>query len=297
MKKLQMTRRDMIINSAWAVAGLSLTSSCSSLQQPLKSSPPKKGFKIGVCDWTIGKASTPEAFEVAKKLGLDGVQVSMGSVKDNMHLRQAQVQSQFIDAAKKHDVEIASLAIGKLNGVPYKSDARAEEWVSDSIDVCRALGINVVLLAFFGKGDLRGDKQGTDEVVRRLKCVAPKAEKAHVILGIESWLSAEEHMAIIDRIGSPAVQVYYDVANSQKAGYDIYREILFLGKNICEFHAKDYDNLYGKGSIDFKKVRKAMDAIGYRGWLQIEGIQFPLGKEDSIRYDVEYLKTIFPPKV
>jgi len=39
--------------------------------------------------------------------------------------------------------------------------------VSDSIEVCQALGVTVVLLAFFSNDDLRGDKDGVDEVVRR----------------------------------------------------------------------------------------------------------------------------------
>ena len=34
-----------------------------------------------------------------------------------------------------------------------------------------------------GNDDLRGDKAGVDEVVRRLKVVAPKAERAGVALG------------------------------------------------------------------------------------------------------------------
>jgi sugar phosphate isomerase/epimerase len=36
-----------------------------------------------------------------------------------------------------------------------------------------------------------------------------------------------------------------------------------------------------------------MDAIGYRGWIVIEGIELPLGLEESIRYDAEYLRKIF----
>jgi len=39
-------------------------------------------------------------------------------------------------------------------------------------------------------------------VVRRFKKLAPKAERLGVLLGIESWLSAEENMAIVDRVGS-----------------------------------------------------------------------------------------------
>jgi sugar phosphate isomerase/epimerase len=69
------------------------------------------------------------------------------------------------------------------------------------------------------------------------------------------------------------VQVYYDVANSEKMGYDIYREIRWLGarKLICEFHLKENGFLLGQGRVDFKKVREAMDEIGYSGWMQIEG--------------------------
>ena len=141
------------------------------------------------------------------------------------------------------------------------------------------------------------DVEGADAVVQRLKKVAPRAEKAGVTLGIESWLSADQHMDIIERVGSPAIKVYYDVANSNKAGYDIYNEIRRLGKLICEFHAKDYDDLYGKGSIDFKLVREAMDDIGYRGWFVMEGTKMPLGVEESCRYDAEYLRGVFPAKV
>ena len=39
-----------------------------------------------------------------------------------------------------------------------------------------------------------------------------------------------------------------------------------------------------------------MDDIGYSGWIQIEG-QMPLGIVRSNRHNLEYLKSVFPPKV
>jgi len=293
MKSRELSRRAMMLNSARAVGGLALAS----LKpfQPLLAAADKRGFKIGVCDWSVGKTSDPAAFEIAKKLGIDGVQVSLGTARNGMHLRKPEVQESFRKAAKETGVEIASLAIGELNQVPYKSDPRAEQWVADSIDVCKALGVTVVLLAFFSRGDLRDDEKGINTVVERLKVVAPKAEKAGVILGLESYLSARKHMDIIDRVGSSAVQVYYDVGNSHDMGYDIYEEIRFLGdKHICEFHAKDGKYLFGEGKVDFKEVRRAMDDIGYRGWIQIEGAK-PKGLEESYRHNAQYLKSIFPP--
>ena len=42
----------------------------------------RAGFKIGVCDWTLGKRSDPAALAMAKRLGLDGVQVDLGGPKE-----------------------------------------------------------------------------------------------------------------------------------------------------------------------------------------------------------------------
>jgi L-ribulose-5-phosphate 3-epimerase len=260
---------------------------------PLWAAPSKRRFKIGSCDWSLGKMGDPAAFEVAKQCGLDGVQVSLGRAADNMRLRQAETQKLYKDAEKATGKRVSSLAIGELNSIPYKSDPRTVEWVRDSIDVCQALGVNVVLLAFFNNDDLRGDKAGIDEVVRRLKGVAPKAEKAGVNLGIESWLSAEQHLEILERVGSPAVKVYYDVCNSNDMGYDIYSEIRKLGKRICEFHAKENGALLGQGKVDFKRVRQAMDDIGYHGWIQIEGGVPPGGNiPESCAANCKYLRGI-----
>jgi L-ribulose-5-phosphate 3-epimerase len=250
-------------------------------------------FLVGACDWSIGRAGDPGVFETARQIGLDGVQVSLGSAKDDMRLRRAEAQEECRAAARRAGVAVASLAIGELNDVPYKSDPRTVAWVDGSVDACRALGARTVLLAFFGNGDLRGDPAGVEEVVRRLRDAAPKAEKAGVTLGVESWLSADEHLAILDRVGSPAVQVYYDVCNANDRGYDVPAEIRRLRGRICEFHAKENGALLGRGRVDFARVREAMDAIGYRGWVQIEGA-VPEGASvlDSYRANCRFLRGV-----
>jgi hypothetical protein len=182
-------------------------------------------FTIGACDWSIGMRGRTGAMSLAREFGIDGAQISMGGVENDLHLRRPDVQRAYREAAAAHGVRIAGIGLDIMNEVPYKSDPRTIQWVSDSIDVARALDVRVVLLAFFVKGDLKTDPEGQAEVIRRLRAVAPKAEGAGVTLGIESWLSADEHMRIIDAVKSPNVKVYYDVANSQHMGYDIYSEI------------------------------------------------------------------------
>jgi L-ribulose-5-phosphate 3-epimerase len=254
-----------------------------------------KRFNIGACDWSIGMRGKVGAMSLAKQLGLDGVQVSMGNVETDLHLRQAEMQSAYRHAAEASGVRAGGVALDVLNQVPYKSDPRTEQWVSDSIDVARALNVGVVLLAFFDRGDLRNDAEGQAEVVRRLKRVAKKAEDRGVVLGIESWLSAGDLLRILDAVGSRNVQVYYDVANSTQMGYDIAAEIRQLGRErICEFHAKENGFLLGQGRIDFAAVRKAMDDINFSGWIQIEGA-VPKDKPmlESYAENVRFMRTHF----
>lgn len=262
--------------------------------QPLVAAPGSRWFKIGACDWSLGKGSDLAAFDVAHEIGLDGVQVSMGTVHNDMQLRKPDVQKAYLNAAKNTGVEIASLALGELNRVPLKSDPRAAAWLAQSVAVCKALGLTVTMPAFFGRGTLEmSNTKEIDHVVRVLTDVASKAEKKKVIIGLENTLSAEDNMKIIERVGSPAVQVYYDTGNSHARGRDIYQEIRTLGKLICEFHAKDGPHMLGQGPIDFAKVRKAIDQIGYGGWIVIEAAR-PHGVIPDYTAQCKFLRRVFP---
>lgn len=293
-----LTRRRFLRHSVTATLAPALASPLLAANQARRVA---AGFRIFACDWTLRHTCEPQSFEVAKRIGLDGVQVDFGRLKPGetrLPLFDEAHQEKILAASAASGVAIASLALGVLNTVPYKSDPATEQWVLDSVRVMQRLKQRVTLLAFFSKGDLKDDEPGIAEVIRRLKVLAPRAEAAGVVYGIESWLKAPVLERILDSVNSPAVRVYYDVGNMQKEGEDIGAAIRRLGKErICEVHLKDYDDLYGKGSMNFPNVRTALDAAGYRGWLGIEGIKTPLGVEPSIKYDLDYLRPIFPAKV
>jgi L-ribulose-5-phosphate 3-epimerase len=248
---------------------------------------------LGVCDWTIGKTGDPAAFEVAARLGLDGVQVSLVPKGETLALADEEFRRTFLRAVRRARIPIASFAIGELNEVPLKSDPRAEKWVAKGIEIAAIMEVKIILVPFFGKGELRDDPAGTDAVVAALKRLAPKAAERGIILALESYLSAVDNLKILERVGSPAVKVYYDVGNSQDMGYPVLSEIRELGARIAEVHAKDTKDLYGKGSMDFMAVRRALEDIGYKGWFVIEGTKMPLGVEESVRYDADYLRIVF----
>lgn len=282
----KLNRRTLLVRSMQAAAV-----AAASPLAPLFAGSQSRGFKIGACDWSIGKRSDPSALDLAKQMGLDGVQIDMGTEANDMHLRDPKVQKTYLEASKRTGMEIASLAEAAFWQVPLKTDPRAATWLADSIDVCTALGMKVTMPACF-ELDMN-DEAGIDHVVEVLKKIAPKAEKQGVTIGLENWMSAEDHRRLLDRIGSPAVKVYYDVGNSTDKGRDVLKEIRALGKLICEFHFKDGPHLLGQGRIDFKKVREAIDAIEYRGWIQLEAAA-PHGLLPDYTKQCEYVRGLFP---
>lgn len=291
MSERRITRREAL--AAAAGTGLILSPALRAL-----AAEPKRLFQIAACDWSIGQRGKIAAMETAQEIGLDGVEVSFGPPGEEVDLRKEEVRRAYVEAAKKHGVKIASLAMGMLNSVPYASDPNAERWVQECVEVMPKLNQKVVLLAFFSKGDIKGKPDLQAEVVRRLKRVAPAAERAGVVLGVESWLDANDHLRILDAVGSPAVQVYYDVANMENQGYDIYGEIRRLGRDrICQIHCKENGFLLGKGRVDFVKVREALDDIGWSGWLVIEGaVGRGMKMFDSYVRNQEYLRSLFPTR-
>lgn len=287
-----LTRRTLLKQAALA-SGLTL----SGFRTNAAPGTVKSQLRIGACDWSIGKSSDLGAFDVAKQIGLEGIQVNLGSLNNDLHLRQKDRQRAYLEESKRTGIKIASLAIAELNRVPYKSDPRTEEWVWDAVDVARNLDVGVILLAFFAENDLRQDNPGKKEVIRRLKEVAPKAEKTGVTLGIESYLSAEEHMQIIEAVGSKAIKIYYDFRNSADAGYDVIEEIRWLGNDvICELHMKENGSLLSRGSLDWKKISETLGEIGYDRdrWMQIEGAR-PEGADivGSYKENQAFLREVF----
>ncbi len=257
----------------------------------------KPAIRFGACDWTLRLAANPDSLDLAKRIGLEGVQVDYGTEptgNGRLPLFDEALQDKHLQRSADTGVAIPSLAMGVLNKHGLKNSADAERWMLDGVAVAKRMKVRVVLLAFFGDGDLRNDDAGTQAVIAKLKKLAPLAAEAGIVYGVESWLKVDALERILDAVKSPAIQVYYDVGNMQKEGEDYAAAIRRLGKErICEVHAKDYADLYGKGSTDFVKVRDALRDIGYTGWMHLEGVKIPNGVEQDIGYDLKYLREVF----
>ena len=72
-------------------------------------------YRVGVCDWMILKRQKLGAFQLAKDIGADGVEVDMGSLGQrptfDSKLGDPAVREQFLTKARKLGLGISSIAM------------------------------------------------------------------------------------------------------------------------------------------------------------------------------------------
>ncbi len=263
-----LTRRTFVMAGAAAVVAQS---------QPKKLA----GLKIGVTDWNLRLTARLEAVALAATLGFDGVEISLGAkqVDGKLPLDNAELQAKYLEELRNHKIAAAGTCLDILHVNWLKSDKLGQKWIADGIPITKRLNANVMLLPFFGKGALKTHEE-MDYVGDVLRDLAPEAEKAGVVLALENTISAEDNVRIMERAKSNAVKVYYDVGNSTNGGFDILKEIRWLGRDrICQMHLKDRGYL-GEGKIDFPAVIQAMAEIDFRGFANLE-TGAPSGSVDS----------------
>jgi len=132
---------------------------------------------------------------------------------------------------------------------------------------------------------LDAHNQAVDGSVAAVRKLIPVAEQTKVVIALENvwnnlWVKPAYFTAFVKSFASPWVQAYLDLGNHVKyaPAEDWVRA---LGSLIVRCHVKDFklnpDGRGGKfvnirdGSINWPVVRRALEEVGYSGWMTIEG--------------------------
>ncbi|PHN02436.1 sugar phosphate isomerase/epimerase family protein [Flavilitoribacter nigricans] len=260
-------------------------------------------YKIAVCDWMILKRQKLGAFDRTAEIGADGLELDMGGLGnrptfDNKLLDPIQ-RRQFIDAAERTGLEIASIAMSGFYAQNFAEREGIERIMDDCINTMQLLGVQVAFLPLGVQGDLVKFPEKRAAVVERLQLFGKKAEAAGVVIGIETALPASEEVELLEEIGSDAIKIYFNFQNPLEAGRDLYEELKTLGRDrICQIHCTDTDGvlLEHNTRIDMERVKKVLDELQWSGWLVIERSR----DKDQVRNVVgnfgantRYLRSVF----
>ena len=301
----RLSRRDFLGHTAGALAAGWLCPRTGLLAAEALAPKPaaKPRYKIAVCDWMILKRQKLGAFQLAKDIGADGVEVDMGSLGDretfDNQLARPEVRQQFLDKARELNLEICSLAMSGFYAQSFAERPTVPRMVQDCLDTLRLMNVKTAFLPLGVRGDLVKHPELRPAIVERLKALAPKAQQAGVVIGLETALPAAEEVKLLADVSSPAIQSYFNFASALQAGRDLLAELRTLGREwICQIHCTDEDGvlLPDNRRLDLRAVKRTLDDLGWSGWLVIERSRDARDSRNvkkNFGANTTYLKSIF----
>lgn len=297
------SRRRFVKGGIVACGCLTLSSRSLAAEAVGNSSASKHRYRIGVCDWMMLKRQKLGAFPLAREVGADGVEVDMGSLGQRESFENALadpgLRNQFLDAARGKNLEICSLAMSAFYAQSFGERPTVPRMLGDCIDTMKAMNVKVAFLPLGVKGDLVKYPQLRPAIVGRLKSIAPVAEKAGVVIGLETALDAANEVKLLDEVASSAVRIYFNFENAVQGKRDLHAELRTLGKDrICQIHCTDQDGvlLQDNPRIDMSKVKQTLDEMNWSGWLVIERSRDARDSHNVRRNfgaNAKYLKSVF----
>jgi sugar phosphate isomerase/epimerase len=232
-------------------------------------------MKIGAMDNVLAKPWT-DLFEEAARLGFDGVELDLRAetYQDSEVWTEAGRQA-LRQRSSSAGAEIASVCMASVAGLVTKPDTHAQgvQAVADLRRYCDDLGAGVILFPMIKQRD-QSEEEAFALWRDGLREAFARSEACRAKVGMESvgktGRSADQQLAMIEAVGSPALGVYYDVGNAAYQGFDPIAEMQQLGRHIAQIHVKEIGAEMGEGKLDFPAIFGAIERVGFDGYLVLE---------------------------
>lgn len=249
--------------------------SCTFMPSPISA---QSRYNIGVCDWMVLKRQKLGEFKLAKELGCDGIEMDMGGLGkrnsfDNK-MRDPEMVRTFKHHADSFGIKIGAIAMSGFYG---QSFAKKESWrwlVQDCLNTMDKMGATVAFLPLGGCGNNWTDSTRLrQQITWRLHEIGEMAKSRGKVIGIDTPLDAEGNIKLLNEIKSDGIKIFYKFQTAIENKRNIAKEIKTLGKDrICAIHASNTDGalIRNDKAIKMKDIKKALDGIGWSGWLFVE---------------------------
>jgi hexulose-6-phosphate isomerase len=290
-----MNRREFLKGSVSAVALAAVAPQVVAAENAPQANASKRPIHKAIMWGTVGvKGSVLEKMKAVKEAGFEGVEM-------NSHM----VQDEVVRARDEVGLVIPSVCgvyhwSKPLSDPDPKVRAEGLDALKQTLRDAKRYGASSVLLvpAVVNKEVSYADAYTRSQA--EIRKAVPLAEELGVKIAIENvWnhflLSPLEAVRYVDEFNSPGVGWHFDVGNVITYGWPE-QWIRLLGKRIQKFHIKEYSRKRSEeeglwkgfevplleGDDDWPTVMKAIDEIGYSGWVMTEqgGGDTPEGLKD-----------------
>lgn len=235
-------------------------------------------YRIAACDWMMLKRQKIGAFQLARDIRADGIEMDMGPLGqrpmfDNK-LRAPHFQQLFRHTADSLGVRVPSMAMSGFFAQSLLTRDNYMDLMDDCFRSMDVMGASVAFLPLGGSGQAWQHKgPERTEMVCRLHHIGERARQSGKTVAIRTGLSAKETVKLLKEIDSPGIQVYYNLQDAVDNKLDPCKEMKKLGaQHIAQIHASLTDSvtLDQDPRINMSKVKETLDKMKWSGWLVVE---------------------------
>lgn len=213
---------------------------------------------------------------LARKCGFEGIEL-------NRPLEDLAAAKELGAQARQAGVPIHSVVNGWGGPLSDPKPENVAKGLADmelSLRCAKAAGADAVLLVPAVVNDEVGYGEAWERSQKNVRKLLPLAKELQVTIAVENvWnkflLSPLEFARYVDEFNDPWLRAYIDVGNMILFGF-AQDWIRTVGKRIVRIHLKDFKRQGSQwtnlldGDVNWPQVRKALDEIGYRGYLTPE---------------------------
>ncbi|MBT5269833.1 MAG: TIM barrel protein [Candidatus Marinimicrobia bacterium] len=216
-----------------------------------------------------------DEFSVAKQLGLDCIELILdyNNAKQNPLLKDGGID-ELQAVIEKTGVAVYTVCADYFMEAPlHSTDStiadQSQKVMLKLLENSSKLGVTDVVVPCVDQSTLDG-QETADRFVERMKPMVAAAEELGVNLSLETDLSPQPFVDLLDRFDSDRVTVNYDIGNSAALGYDPVEELAAYGHSITDIHIKDRVRnggpvMLGEGDADFERFFQALERFDYKG--------------------------------
>jgi sugar phosphate isomerase/epimerase len=237
--------------------------------------------------WGMPTVPIDVAVEHCARLGFDGYTMGIkpGWTTDAASLDAAE-RTRILALFDHYDLELCGLS-GQTSLLPDSADELAQNlalihgYIDLAADMQRPGHPLPLCLTAGGRPEHWDGAKHL--LVERLGELARHAERAGVIAVIEPHVSSalrnpDDVLWLLEQVNSPALKIDLDTSHFNTQGLDIDAVIAQLGPQTAHVEVKDERGIApdheflipGEGSCDYVKILKALDRVGYDGFVDIE---------------------------
>lgn len=230
----------------------------------------------------------------ASEMGFDCVELHIRNPKDLDARR-------ILELSDRHKVRVAAIGTGLefgMNGLNLSAEdpglrSRMAARLREHIDFAACFGAVVFLGLVRGKCARFQERGGClDRLAAELVPIAAYAAERKVVLAFEPIAfyyttllnTTQETLEFLARPGLESIQLLLDTHHMHIEDKDLDESWRQCAGRIAHVHISDSNRQYpGSGNVDYARVAKSLDAIGYEGAVSLEILPYPSGEEAALK--------------